>query len=93
MSYHSKEQLQAWSIIRQFQNKGDGNMLIYTGKDKTERTGEQLCRYVARWLKKTFNISIPAKKIWDLSSTGELWPVYYIYTIARAWNDTLESTK
>jgi hypothetical protein len=47
-------------------------------------TGKEMCEVIARWLKEVHKMDVKPKDIWEISPTGELWEVFYLFEQARA---------
>lgn len=47
-------------------------------------TGRQMCEAVSAWLASKHNITIAPEAIWNMSPSGELWPVYALYERCRS---------
>ena len=46
-------------------------------------TGQQMCEYIADWMYEKHGIIKRAEDIWNMSPSGELWPVYSLYMDAK----------
>ena len=44
-----------------------------------ELTGKQMCEAISKELKSKHNFIIKPKDIWEISPTGEIWPVVALY--------------
>lgn len=48
-----------------------------------EMTGREMCEYICRWLKEKHGSGVDPDAIWNISSTGELFPVYELFHQAQ----------
>lgn len=49
-------------------------------------TGKEMCEFIAEvWAERTGVVLDPEKDIWEISATGELWPVFALYEKAKSW--------
>ncbi len=46
-------------------------------------TGEEACKFISKKLKEVEGIDIEPQAIWDMSPTGELSHVFYLYQWAK----------
>ena len=48
-------------------------------------SGRQMCELIAEYFKEVHEIEVSPEDIWNMSPTGELWPVYTLYDDAFNW--------
>ena len=53
----------------------------------TMMTGQQMCEYIADIWFRFSGVRIEPERIWNMSPTGELWPVFEMYHNAKYWDE------
>lgn len=42
-------------------------------------TGREMCEYIAVWMQETTGQVVTPEEIWNMSPTGEIWPIRELY--------------
>ena len=50
-------------------------------------TGKQMCEKIAEYLLAVEGITVVPECIWNMSPSGELWPVFSLYKMALRWKE------
>lgn len=58
-------------------------MFLYLTESQERKTAKQICEEIREWMSKKYGYTGTAKDIWQMSPTGELWPVYELYEMMK----------
>lgn len=65
------------------------DILHPSAPDGTGLTGRKMCEYIAEWFKEKIGKEVDPMDIWNMSPSGELWPVFDLYWAAKMDRENL----
>lgn len=77
-------QIKTWMVYKALTKDGIPELKA-EARSNRKMTGEEICKYVARFLKLAFKITISPIDLWNLSPRGELAHVFILRNFARSY--------